>query len=144
TGKPYESVIQPNHLETVILKLPTGKEKMDEIWKLTRYFDNSQFWSNPGKEDEVSDLKDSTPVSDSKEVAICITTTKQSPVDDQYELYNVTRDPMEECNLAFHLNETPESKVILKILVSILQDQCKQKRLSPTSGAVPGIPSCEN
>ncbi len=144
TGKPYESVIQPNHLETVILKLPTGKEKTDEIWKLTRYFDNPQFWSNPGKEDEVSNQKDSTPVSDMKEVAICITTTKQSPVDDQYELYNVTRDPTEECNLAFHLNETPESKVIQKILVSILQEQCKQKRLTPTSGAVPGIPSCEN
>ena len=144
TGKPYESVIQPNHLETVILKLPTGKEKTDEIWKLTRYFDNPQFWSNPGKEDEVSDQKDSTPVTDMKEVAICITTTKQSPVDDQYELYNVTRDPTEECNLAFHLNETPESKVIQKILVSILQEQCKQKRLSPTSGTVPGMPTCES
>ncbi|WP_419959757.1 sulfatase-like hydrolase/transferase [Psychrobacillus sp. BM2] len=144
TGKPYESVIQPNHLETVILKLPTGKEKTDEIWKLTRYFDNPQFWSNPGVDDEVTDQKDPHPVSDTKEVAICITTTKQSPVDDQYELYNVTRDPMEECNLAFHLNETPESKVIQKILATILEEQCKQKRLSPTSGSVPGMPSCEN
>ena len=144
TGKPYESVIQPNHLETVILKLPTSKEKTDEIWKLTRYFDNPQFWSNPGIDDKVTDQKDPTPVSDTKDVAICITTTKQSPVDDQYELYNVTRDPTEECNLAFHLNETPESKVIQKILVSILQEQRKQKRLYPTSGVVPGMPNCES
>lgn len=144
TGKPYESVIQPNHLETVILKLPTGKEKTEEIWKLTRYFDNPQFWSNPGVDDKVTDQKDSNPVLDTKEVAICITTTKQSPVDDQYELYNVSRDPMEECNLAFHLNETPESKVIQKILANILQEQCNQKRLSPTSGAVPGMLSCKN
>ena len=136
TGKPYESVIQPNHLETVMLKLPTGEEKTDEIWKLTRYFDNSQFWSNPGIDDEVTDQKDSTPVTDTKEVAICITTTKQTPVDDQYELYNVTRDPLEECNLAFPMNETPESKVIQKVLVIILQEQCKKKRLSPTNGTV--------
>ena len=143
TGKPYESVIQPNHLETVILKLPTGKENADEIWKLTRYFDNPQFWSNPGIDDEVTNQKDSHPVSDTKKVAICITSTKQSPVEDQYELYNVTRDPTEECNLAFDLNVTPESKIIQKILANILQEQCKQKRLSPSSGAVPGMPSCE-
>lgn len=144
TGKPYESVIQPNHLETVILKLPTGKEKTDEVWKLTRYFDNPQFWSNPGVEDKVTSQEDSTPVIDTKEVAICITTTKQTPVDDEYELYNVTRDPTEECNLAFHLNETPESKLIQKVLISILQEQSKQKRLSPTSGTVPGMPTCES
>lgn len=144
TGKPYESVIQPNHLETIILKLPTGKEKTDEIWKLTRYFDNPQFWSNPGVEDKVTSQEDSTPVTDTKEVAICITTTKQTPVDDEYELYNVTRDPTEECNLAFHLNETPESKLIQKVLISTLQEQSKQKRLSPTSGTVPGMPTCES
>lgn len=144
TGKPYESVIQPNHLETIILKLPTGKEKTDEVWKLTRFFDNPQFWSNPGVEDKVTSQEDSTPVTDTKEVAICITTTKQTPVDDEYELYNVTRDPTEECNLAFHLNETPESKLIQKVLISILQEQSKQKRLSPTSGTVPGMPTCES
>ncbi|WP_411747303.1 sulfatase-like hydrolase/transferase [Psychrobacillus psychrotolerans] len=144
TGKPYESVIQPNHLETIILKLPTGKEKTDEVWKLTRYFDNPQFWSNPGVEDKVTSQEDSTPVTDTKKVAICITTTKQTPVDDEYELYNVTRDPTEECNLAFHLNETPESKLIQKVLISILQEQSKQKRLSPTSGTVPGMPTCES
>ncbi|MEK5208398.1 sulfatase-like hydrolase/transferase [Psychrobacillus sp. FSL H8-0510] len=144
TGKPYESVIQPNHLETIILKLPTGKEKTDEVWKLTRYFDNPQFWSDPGIEDKVTSQEDSTPVTDTKEVAICITTTKQTPVDDEYELYNVTRDPTEECNLAFHLNETPESKLIQKVLISILQEQSKQKRLSPTSGTVPGMPTCES
>ncbi|MFJ7828300.1 sulfatase-like hydrolase/transferase [Psychrobacillus sp. NPDC096623] len=140
TGKPYESVIQPNHLETVILKLPTGKEKADEIWKLTRYFDNAQFWSNPGIDDEVTEQKESHPVTDTKEVAICITTTKQAPVDDQYELYNVTRDPLEECNLAFHLNETPESKVIQKILLTILQEQSKEKKLFPTSGTGTSTP----
>lgn len=144
TGKPYESVIQPNHLETVILKLPTGKEKTEEVWKLTRYFDNPQFWSNPGVEDKVTNQEDSTPITDTKEVAICITTTKQTPVDDEYELYNVTRDPTEECNLAFHLNETPESKLIQKVLITILQEQSKQKRLSPTSGTVPGMPPCES
>jgi choline-sulfatase len=45
TGIPYYSVIQPNHIETVIARL-NGK-----VWKYTRYFDNPQFWSTPGDPD---------------------------------------------------------------------------------------------
>src|SRR5690606_22279499 len=43
TGIPYNSVIQPNHIETVIARLSDGK-----LWKYSRYFDNPQFWSDPG------------------------------------------------------------------------------------------------
>jgi hypothetical protein len=48
-GIPYESVIQPNHIETVIATLKTNGRK--EIWKYSRYFDNPQFWSDPGVQD---------------------------------------------------------------------------------------------
>lgn len=46
----YPSVIQPNHLETVVAKLPTGRGGRLEKWKYTRYFDTAQFWSNPPNE----------------------------------------------------------------------------------------------
>ena len=39
-GIPIEPVTQPCHLETVIVKLPTGKNNRLETWKHTRYFDN--------------------------------------------------------------------------------------------------------
>ncbi|OLO25332.1 arylsulfatase [Alkalihalophilus pseudofirmus] len=134
TGQRYEAVRQPNHLETVIVKLPTGENNLKEIWKFTRYFDNPQFWSNPGVEDVETTQKKATDISEDLQVAICITTNKSQPVPDQFELYNITRDPVEEINLAHPIHETPKSKVIQKLLTGILQEQRKQKRLTPSSG----------
>ncbi len=39
----YASVVQPNHIETVIANLPTGPRKAMQTWKYSRYFDNPQF-----------------------------------------------------------------------------------------------------
>ncbi|WP_096200227.1 sulfatase-like hydrolase/transferase [Bacillus sp. FJAT-45350] len=142
TGQPYEAVIQPNHLETVIVKLPTGDTNSKEIWKFTRYFDNSQFWSNPGVEDVETTQKKATDISEDQQAAICITTTKTQPVQDQLELYNITKDPLEEINLAHPSHETPESKVIQHLLTGILQEQRRQKRLTPSSSTDSGKPSC--
>jgi choline-sulfatase len=41
TGIAYNSVSQPNHIETVIATLN------GEVWKYSRYYDNPQFWSTP-------------------------------------------------------------------------------------------------
>ena len=46
-GEPYQSVIQPNHIETVVTFLPTGADGAMEKWKYSRYSDNPQFWSDP-------------------------------------------------------------------------------------------------
>ena len=62
TGQPYQSVTQPNHLETVIARLPTGNNNAYEIWKFSRYFDNPQFWSNPGIEDQTTEIKSQIPI----------------------------------------------------------------------------------
>jgi arylsulfatase A-like enzyme len=140
TGQPYEAVKQPNHLESVIVKLSTGDTNSKEIWKFTRYFDHSQFWSDPGVEDVETIQKKATDVSEDHEAAICITTTKTQPVPDQFELYNITKDPFEEINLAHPTHETPESKVIQKLLTGILQEQREQKRLTPSSGTISGKP----
>ena len=131
TGQPYKSVVQPNHIEAVIAMLQTGKTKK-EIWKFARYYDNPQFWSNPGCSDTVIiEQEDGFD-----------TITKQYPVPEQYELYNLTTDPLEEINLAHPAFATDESTIIQHILTRILEKQCKQKRLAPTSGNVPGMPPC--
>ncbi|WLR58952.1 sulfatase-like hydrolase/transferase [Guptibacillus hwajinpoensis] len=143
TGEPYESVIQPNHIEAVITTLPTGADKKKEIWKYGRYYDNPQFWSNPGVSDVTVTQSDPVPPNADEQFSECITTTKTTPVPDEFELYNLTVDPLEEKNLAHPDFETPESKEVQKILNLVLEEQCRQKRLSPSSGTVPGMPPCE-
>lgn len=144
SGKSYESVVQPNHIEAIITTLLTGKDRTEEVWKFSRYFDNPQFWSNPGIDDQtVLQRGESYKECDDK-IGLCITETKEEPVPDQFELYNLTLDPLEEENLANEAFQTPESRVIMNLLNSALEEQCRQKRLSPTSGSVPGMPSCND
>ena len=132
-GEPYSSVIQPNHLESIITKLPTGKLGEVEIWKYTRYFDNPQFWSNPNKEDIETNVLLTTEISNKKEVTIHLQTTKTVPVKEEYELYNLTRDPLEVRNLAYPKYQTSESKRVQIQLAKLLEDQRELKRLSPNS-----------
>lgn len=139
TGRPYHSVVQPNHTEAIITELPTGKHRAKEIWKLTRYFDNPQFWSNPGCEDVTTSQVSGTEEGD---CSLCITHTKDMPVPDQYELYNLSEDPLEEHNLAHSSLKTAESTAVQNLLIQALNEQCRQKRLYPSSGNVPGKPSC--
>ena len=106
TGQPYQSVTQPNHLETVIAHLPTGNNNTYEIWKFTRYFDNPQFWSNPGIEDQTTEIKSQIPIDETHTISISKVTTKTQPVPEQYELYNLTKDPLEIKNLSAPSNET--------------------------------------
>ncbi|RJG23779.1 sulfatase-like hydrolase/transferase [Paenibacillus thiaminolyticus] len=51
-GMPYPSVRQPNHVETVMATL--DRNGSTELWKLSRYFDNTQFWNLPGQKDVIS------------------------------------------------------------------------------------------
>lgn len=143
-GIPYEPVVQPKHIETVIAQLSTnGREK---IWKYSVYFDNPQFWSDPGVKDEVLHNR-STRLEDGAtagiDPSICYTTVKTEPVPNEFELYNLTDDPLEVTNLAYPENATEESRTIQKRLAVLLEEQCRKKRLVPTSGTVPGMPSCE-
>ncbi len=138
TGEPYASVTQPNHIETVITTLKTGANHSEEKWKLSRYYDNPQFWSNPGIEDQVSVVKGSVLFTENSMATVSITTTKSEPVATQYELYNVTKDPLEEKNLANPRYTTPETRFIFSTLLKLLEKQSAMKRLSPKSGNTPG------
>ncbi|MBP1964146.1 sulfatase-like hydrolase/transferase [Paenibacillus aceris] len=133
-GKAYSSVVQPNHIETVIADLPVQQGMSIQHWKYTRYFDNTQFWSVPGVRDatirmfgeECADpSQTSTPT--------CHVTYKTEPVPDQYELYNLTEDPLETRNLAHPAWSTPQSEIVRLQMAHILDEQRRSKRLTPHS-----------
>ena len=135
-GWQYNSVIQPNHVETVIgtFKTSGGKE---EIWKYSRYFDNPQFWTTPGQEDDVMhELGPQEPAWGGITAAVCATTKKTSPIPDEFEMYNLTDDPFETANLA----GDPNYSAMQQQLTQVLDQQRCQKRLAPSVGCVPGMP----
>jgi arylsulfatase A-like enzyme len=136
-GWQYNSVIQPNHLETVIATFEgSGGER--EIWKYTRYFDNPQFWTDPGtKDDVIIEFGRQDPVWGGIKAAVCDTIEKTTPDADELEMYNVTSDPYEEHNLA----DNPEFSNRQQQLADILEQQRCRKRLAPTDGCVPGMPA---
>jgi choline-sulfatase len=144
-GIGYASVLQPNHLESVIARL-NGK-----VWKYTHYFDNPQFWTTPGTPNDPNDPN--APVNDAVSLnqlpipttagvytipyQVTVKTTPISP--DQFEMYNVTDDPMELSNLFGNSAYASEQNQ----LAQLLQQQRCAKRLTPSSGTVPGQPpSC--
>lgn len=130
-GEPYPSVIQPNHIEMVIATLQTGGAK--ELWKFTRYFDSTQFWSQPG-------VKDVTmrPVSGytNGQHALWAAQVKTQPACDEYELYNLTTDPLETCNLAHPAFATQQGRSVQQQMMHLLEGQRKQKRLYPAQSVM--------
>ena len=80
TGDPFEPVSQPNKVESVITRLPTGDGGADELWKLNHYYDRLADW-------EQSRGIRQRPLA-------------PPPADPQWELHNLTVDPEERVNLA--------------------------------------------
>lgn len=142
TGIATKSVVQPNHLETVIARLDDGSGP--KVWKYSRYFDNPQFWSSPGTpgasgvEDVVQLQRGEIPSEDGTYVIPYEATVKHTPRPDEFEMYNVGDDPMELHNLDNDGIHTAQQD----LLATLLQQQCAQKRLTPCSGEVPGQPDC--
>ncbi|MFF2154945.1 sulfatase-like hydrolase/transferase [Paenibacillus chitinolyticus] len=132
-GVPYSSVIQPTHIETVIA--PVTRNGKKELWKFSRYFDDVQFWSRPGIQDvtlhPVGGAASGT--SDSH----WVTHVKTQPVPDEYELYNITLDPLETCNLAHPAYATEQTRTIQQRMMQLLADQRQQKRLTPVKKHFP-------
>lgn len=138
-GIAYDSVIQPNHIECVIARIG------DTLWKYTRYFDNPQFWTNPGTpgSPSVKDvvLKPPTPNPPDLPGEVIVPYTKRTkyqPVPEEFEMYNLSADPMELNNLA----GSPAHTATEAALRNLLRDQCAAKRLTPSTGTVPGQPGC--
>lgn len=137
-GIPRNSVAQPNHVETVIAEVE------GEIWKYTRYFDHPRYWSHPGTpgEENAYDAmlvpKDIPGTEEGTTQRVYEEKIKSQPAPTEYEMYNLSADPMELENLAGRAT-TLERETALRRL---LDEQCTQKRLVPQSGAVPGEVGC--
>jgi len=63
-------------------------------------------------------------------------TSKSTPKCDEFEMYNVTGDPIEIYNLFGNAAYSPQQTV----LAGLLEQQRAQKRRFPYSGSVPGQP----
>ena len=140
-GVPYTAVLQPNHVQSVLTRID------GVLWKFNRYWDSPQFWSNPGVEDQIvlsTCSVDSTPsafqLSAAPPCAQNVSATTQLilsrslPVPDEFEMYNLTEDPIEVNNLA----GKPRYRHIEAQLAKLLTEQVKTKLLQPSSGTVPG------
>ncbi len=118
----YETVAQPNHIETVVARIDVEGE--EHTVKFSRYFDNQQFWTVPGERDERLSRRKITTVTD--------------PDPDQFELYDLTIDPLEIDNLAFTAKTDTRSRELQERMLNLLADQLNKKRFVPSVGGVPG------
>jgi hypothetical protein len=112
----------PNHVETVIAEVDVDGER--HLVKLSRYFDNAQFWTIPGEHDERLRRRKTMIVTE--------------PEPDEYELYDLTADPLEQRNLAHPSYTTESSRRLQREMLRLLADQLASKRLVPATGVVPG------
>jgi arylsulfatase A-like enzyme len=123
----YSEVVQPNHLETVVAEVEVGGDP--HLVKLTRYYDNQQFWTVPGERDERLRRRR--------------TVTVTEPEPDEFELYDLTVDPYEERNLAHPSHADDASRELQERMLGLLVEQLERKRLVPSTGEIPGyVPPC--
>jgi len=116
------TIVQPNHLETVIAEVDVDGER--HLVKFSRYHDNQQFWTVPGERDER--------IHNTKTFAVT------EPESDDYEMYDLTVDPYEERNLAHPAHADDRTRRLEAHMFELLVQQLAQKRLVPTAGEVPG------
>lgn len=131
SGEMYDSVTQPNDIETVIAKLPTGPDGALEQWKDNHYFDNPDFWSTPGEQDVVIHTEGKL---DKPGTCETTTTVKTVPESEEIEVYNISQDPTEMVNLA----SSGEYAAIVGQLAVLLAEQRQAKRISPRGGLTRG------
>ena len=118
----YATIEQPNHIETVIAEVDVDGEQ--HLVKFSRYHDNEQFWTVPGERDERLRGRKT------------ITVTEPEP--DEYELYDLTLDPLEERNLAHPTYADDSSRTLQQTMLARLAEQVAAKRLTPSAGGVTG------
>lgn len=106
-GTPYDYVSQPAFINAIVVQLE-GKG----TWKLAMYFENKTFAQAPLS-------------------CTCSTPIEAPAVPDvvQFELYDLTNDPLESINLADAKYATPDTQAIQSQLLQILQAEVKQKAL---------------
>src|SRR3954467_15212589 len=118
----YSTVKQPNHLQTVIAQVDVDGEQ--HLVKFSRYYDNAQFWTVPGERDERLRGRQ--------------TVTVTEPEPEEFELYDLTLDPIEEHNLAHPSLADDRARALQSTMLGLLAEQLDAKRVTPSAGETPG------
>ncbi|HLH25112.1 MAG TPA: sulfatase-like hydrolase/transferase [Chloroflexota bacterium] len=125
------AVVQPSHLDTVVVL------RGNELWKYTEYRDDPQFWTTPNTQDILSQPNLPPPQQPGTYTRPFTVTLKTQPVPPQardYELYNVTADPLELRNLALDAAFNDRKAE----MAALLQEQRQRKRLTPQTTSASG------
>ncbi|MDP6539072.1 MAG: sulfatase-like hydrolase/transferase [Planctomycetota bacterium] len=142
-GVEHNAIVQPSHIETVIVEADFGDGL--RLWKLSRYFDSPRYWTHPEDEHcpphprrDVTLEVDDPPEVEGSHSSEAIHHVKLEPLADEYEMYDLTEDPMELRNLILNPHYSEHANRLRKLL----RRECETKRLGPASGRVPGQPDC--
>lgn len=119
TGRPYTSIVQPNHLETVVARLEV--DGASQLWKFTHYFDNPRF------DDANFGRVANAGIGNPDEIVT------DSGIPSEFEAYNLDEDPMEQDNRMSPYSQNPVPAQILAKLEALLAEQRQQKRKFPTT-----------
>jgi len=129
TGRPYLPIFQPTNIQTIVVEI----NKI--LWKFSRYYDDPQFWTSPYVQNVVQiynsgfqDIPNGNEVITNNEVT---TVTRAQTLPPEFEMYNLTDDPLEKYNLANPKYSTPKTKKIELKLLELLDLEVKTKILTP-------------
>jgi len=111
-GNPYSPITEPCHLETVITHLP-GEHGEKQLWKYSRYYSNPRFWGGASNPDQAVTMQ-----------------PEGGPA--EFELYNLSEDPLETINLAGTCGQQRAHDTVIRTLQSVMLEQRIKKRLRPT------------
>jgi arylsulfatase A-like enzyme len=111
TGKPYDPVPYPSHVESVITRMPTGPGGTPELWKLNHYYERLDEF------DQAHGLPQNP--------------FAAPPADPAWELHNLTTDPEE------RHNRVAEEHEVRRSLQEALDQEREKKRLLPRLRNVP-------
>ncbi|MCW8128243.1 sulfatase-like hydrolase/transferase [Microbulbifer halophilus] len=110
-GNPYTPVSEPCHVETVITDLP-DEHGNPQHWKYSRYYSNPKFWGGASNPDQSTLLQ-----------------PEGGPA--EFELYNLSEDPLESINLAGTCGQKRAHETVIRELETLLLQQRGKKRLQP-------------
>lgn len=150
TGRSYIEIPQPTNIQTVITYLTDNKGNK-ELWKYSRYYDDPKYWSTPfiqNKTQVKNKEIDEDPGRNTRYQVIknsIISLIKDTPNDEEFEMYNLTKDPFEQYNLCNEKYSTSKSNKIQSYLNKVLIKETRLKLLEPkinkTSNNTPFTPN---
>lgn len=142
-GVEHDGIVQPSHIESIIVEADFGDGPI--LWKYSRYFDSPQFWTHPTRKHCPTSLRrdvtlevDEPPQVEGSHASQAIHHVKLMAMAEEYELYNLTDDPMELRNLMLNPHYAEQAGRLHELLMR----ECETKRIGPVSGDVPGQTPC--